>query len=144
MRRFVILFFDLILVIGGVTVIRSCLVGKEKQSNQPVSSAKNAVYRDYSAQTTIEKSKAGREYRLTLRRRDRALFSVDTNRIKVDIRLSFKEGGKTLHARTLAADEKLISHQFFLSVPDDQNPPDRAVFLWRVSSNRMIRITNAP
>jgi len=142
MRRFVILFFDLILVVGGVTVIRTCLVGKKKEPLHSLASKNSVVIRDYAATTTVEKRNGVREYRLTIRKKDRTLFAINTNRFSVKLSLKLNGQPVLLGARTLAPEEKLISHQFFITIANDKNPSAEAVFLWQVAANRVVSISS--
>ena len=104
MRRFVILFVDLILAIGGVTIIRSCIANRDKESKAYPHSGANAASLLYAATTTIEKGAGVHEYRLTIRKKDRSMFKLNTNQISVRIALNVSGEKSILQARRLTPD----------------------------------------
>jgi len=142
MRRFVILFLDLILAIGGVTIIRSCLATNTKETKTYSKSGANAFTKTHVAKTTIEKVTGIVEYRLTISRQDRKMFILNTNLFSVKVAIDFSGKKNVLQTKTLSPNEKLISHQYFLTISENKKPNPVAVFHWKISTNKTISITN--
>lgn len=145
-RRFKILFLDIIILLVGVTLIRRCTMDRIAPSASGKIDTRAVSWitsGPWHARTALDSppGSATLEYRLSVRRGDGSLFSVDTNAMRVTLAYTEQGTNMTAALRIISPEAKLISHQFFAVFPKARADRFSAVrFRWQTGPDRMLEI----
>lgn len=145
-RRYKILFLDIIILLVGVTLIRRCTMDRIAPHARGKNDTRAVTWitsGPWHARTTLDSppGSATLEYRLSVRRSDGSLFSVDTNTMRVTLAYTEQGTNMTAALRILSPEAKLISHQFFAVFPRTRAGRFSAVRVrWQTGPSTMLEI----